>query len=62
MTEEVECSIISGTASNQNKVKLRSTAVSGFTIMPDGPGGLNCNGALVTCIKQLNCHPGIAFR
>ncbi|OMP01390.1 hypothetical protein COLO4_11899 [Corchorus olitorius] len=61
--DEVDRYIISGPESlmDMSKEKLQNTAVSGFAIMPDGPGGLKSDGSLVTYVMQLNRHPKIDF-
>ncbi|OMO58442.1 hypothetical protein COLO4_34643 [Corchorus olitorius] len=58
--EEVEYFIVSKNGDPFN-LKLESTAVSGFAIMPNGPGGLNSAGCLVTYVMQLNRLPQFHF-
>ncbi|OMP03206.1 hypothetical protein COLO4_10576 [Corchorus olitorius] len=55
--DEVNTFIINGAESvrDLSKEKLRSAAVSGFAIMPNGLGP-EC-GSLVTWVMQLNCDP-----
>ncbi|OMP08770.1 hypothetical protein COLO4_06149 [Corchorus olitorius] len=61
LTEEELLYYIVNRNGDPSNVKLESTAVSGFAIMPNGPGGLNSTGCLVTYVMQLNRHPQIHF-
>ncbi|XWS36489.1 hypothetical protein CRYUN_Cryun20dG0089400 [Craigia yunnanensis] len=57
MTEDdVNLHIVSGVENihAQSEYRLCDITTSGFSIMPDGSGGLQCNGSLVTLLVQLH--------
>ncbi|XVF32331.1 hypothetical protein REPUB_Repub17cG0072600 [Reevesia pubescens] len=53
--DDVDTHIVSGVESiqEQSEARLADITTSGFSIMPDGSGGLQCNGSLVTVLMQL---------
>ncbi|XP_021281083.1 homeobox-leucine zipper protein PROTODERMAL FACTOR 2-like [Herrania umbratica] len=54
--DHVNFNIVSGVQSVYQKGddRVLDTVTSGFAIMPDGPGGLQCDGSLITFLVQLH--------
>ncbi|XVE77975.1 hypothetical protein DITRI_Ditri13aG0107100 [Diplodiscus trichospermus] len=60
MTEDVvNLHIVSGEKSihKESEERICDITTTGFSIMPDGSGGMECNGSLVTFLMQLQYDP-----